>query len=67
MGAAENRAKSSAYAAFMKAHGITRSTGKCPWGCGASVRNGGPPLLDHLNRCRGGGAAKLSRLNGRTR
>jgi hypothetical protein len=65
MGAAENRAKSSAMAAHMKALGITRTTSQCPWGCGAAVRNGGEALLNHLNACRGGGAKKLARLNNR--
>lgn len=61
MGAAENRAKSSAMAAYMKAKGITRSTGQCPWGCGASIRNGGEALMSHLTGCRGGGAKRLAR------
>ena len=61
MGAAENRAKSAAMAAYMKAKGITRTTGQCPWGCGAALRNGGPALLGHLTSCRGGGAKRLAR------
>lgn len=61
MGAAENRAKSSAMAAYMKQHGITRTSGACPWGCGALVRNGGEALLSHLNACRGGGAKRFAR------
>ena len=61
MGAAENRAKSSAMAAHMKALGIRRTTGQCPWGCGASIRNGGEALLSHLNVCRGGGFKRLAR------
>jgi hypothetical protein len=40
-------------AAYMKKMGITRTTGACPWGCGASIRNGGEHLLTHLNICRG--------------
>ncbi len=60
MGAAENRAKSSAYAAYMKEHGITRTTGQCPWGCGAAVRNGGEALMSHLTRCRGGGDKRFA-------
>lgn len=55
MGAAENRAKSSAQAAYMKERGIMRTTSQCPWGCGAQVKNGGQPLLNHLNVCQGGG------------
>jgi hypothetical protein len=59
MGAAENRAKSSAQAAYMKERGIMRKTGACPWGCGASIQNGGPALLNHLNRCQGGGKRRF--------
>lgn len=58
MGAAENRAKSAAMAAHMKERGITRTTGQCPWGCGAPIRNGGQALLTHLLRCKGGGARR---------
>lgn len=61
MGVAENRAKSSAQAAFMKAHGIMRKTSQCPWGCGAAIRNGGEALLIHLNGCRGGAARKRAK------
>lgn len=59
MGAAENRAKSSAQAAYMKERGIMRRTGQCPWGCGAAITNGGPPLMNHLNRCQGGGKRRF--------
>ena len=45
-------------AAYMKKMGIQRNTGACPWGCGALVTNGGPSLLNHLSRCRGGGARR---------
>lgn len=58
MGAAENRAKSSAYAAWMKLKGIRRTTSACPWHCGAFIQNGGEALLNHLNVCRGGGAKR---------
>lgn len=58
MGAAENRAKSSAQAAYMKEKGIRRTTGACPWGCGAQIQNGGPALMNHLNQCRGGGSKR---------
>lgn len=40
-------------AAYMKKMGIRRTTGACPWHCGAFIRNGGAPLLVHLNVCRG--------------
>lgn len=53
MGLAENRAKSSAYAAYMKAHGIRRTTAACPWHCGAMVPIGGSPLINHLTLCGG--------------
>lgn len=59
MGAAENRAKSAAQAAYMKEKGITRNTGACPWGCGAMIKNGGTHLLNHLNQCRGGGVKRF--------
>lgn len=63
MGKTEQRTKSQAHAEFMKARGIRRTTGQCPWGCGASYsieREGA--LMDHLNRCQGGGAKKRNRL-----
>jgi hypothetical protein len=47
------RNKSQNLAAWLKAHGIERTTGQCPWGCGRSVTNGGPALLAHLNNCHG--------------
>lgn len=53
MGRAENAKKSIEFAAYMKKMGIRRTTGACPWGCGASIRNGGEPLVRHLNVCRG--------------
>lgn len=59
MGAAENRAKSAAQAAYMKERGITRTTGSCPWGCGSAIRNGGEHLLNHLSRCLGGGKRRF--------
>ena len=59
MGLAENRAKSSAYAAYMKAKGIMRTTGQCPWGCGSKIKNGGPALINHLTRCQGGGKRRF--------
>lgn len=68
MGAAENRAKSAAQAAFMKERGITRTTAKCPWGCGGlystspSGGGSGASLMNHLNGCQGGGAKKRNRL-----
>jgi hypothetical protein len=62
MGAAENRQKSSAMAAYMKERGIRRTTSMCPWGCGSSIPIGGGPLISHLGRCRGGGAKRLGRV-----
>lgn len=59
MGAAENRAKSSAQAAYMKERGIRRNTSQCIWGCGASIKNGGQALLQHLNVCQGGGKRRF--------
>lgn len=53
MGLAENRKKSSEYAAYMKKKGIRRTTGACPMGCGAQVAIGGPALINHLGRCQG--------------
>lgn len=55
MGLAENRKKSSEYAAYMKKMGIRRTTGSCPMGCGAQIPIGGPALIAHLGRCQGGG------------
>jgi hypothetical protein len=45
--------KSKALAGWLKDHGVTRTTGQCPWGCGHGVPNGGPALLAHLARCQG--------------
>lgn len=63
MGVAENRAKSSAQAAYMKERGIRRRSGQCPWHCGGSysIDGNGQSLLTHLNSCQGGAAAKRSR------
>ena len=63
MGVAENRAKSSAQAAYMKERGIRRRTGQCPWGCGGSysIDGNGQSLMSHLMKCQGGAAAKRSR------
>lgn len=58
MGKTEQRNKSQAFAEYMKRKGITRTTGQCPWGCGAAIKNGGQALMIHLNTCRGGGARR---------
>lgn len=65
MGAQEQRNKSQATAEFMKKKGIRRTTGQCPWGCGAgySIDREGA-LLNHLNQCEGGAAAKRRRAAG---
>lgn len=47
----ERKNKDKAMAAYMKAKGITRSTGTCPNSCGAVIPNGGGALIAHLNRC----------------
>lgn len=60
MGAAENRAKSAAQAAYMKERGIRRTTSQCIWGCGARIPNGGTALLNHLNQCQGGGKRRFN-------
>lgn len=63
LGAAENRAKSSAQAAYMKERGIRRTTGQCPMGCGASYSIDRPSaLMEHLTKCQGGGAKKRLRV-----
>lgn len=63
MGVAENRAKASANAAFMKERGIRRTTGQCPMGCGAAYsvdrKNG---LMEHLVKCQGGGSKKRNQV-----
>lgn len=48
-----SRSKDKTMAASMKKFGIKRDSGKCPRGCGALVKNGGSPLLDHLKTCLG--------------
>jgi hypothetical protein len=60
MGLAENRAKSSAYAGYMKEKGIHRTAQACVWGCGAMVPiNDTNGLMNHLNRCEGGGKRRF--------
>lgn len=61
MGLAEQRAKSSAYAGYMKERGIRRRTGQCPWGCGAtySIDDMGKSLILHLGKCQGGGKRRF--------
>lgn len=39
-------------AAYMKKHGIQRTTAACPWHCGAMVPIGGTGLLNHLTFCK---------------
>lgn len=71
MGAQENRAKAQAHAEFMKAKGVRRDSGKCPWGCGATYatsptgQGAGQSLMNHLTHCVGGAAAKRRRSTGR--
>lgn len=50
---ARQRSKDQALAAWLKAHGVERTSGACPWGCGRYVSNGGPALLAHLTTCIG--------------
>lgn len=40
-------------ASMLKKMGIERTSGACPWGCGAFVSNGGGPLIAHLGQCKG--------------
>lgn len=47
------RSKSQALAAWLKAHGIERTTGMCPRGCGRAIAIGGPALVAHLGHCDG--------------
>ena len=53
MSANERANKDKNMAAYLKKHNVTRDTGKCPWGCGASLKNGGQALTAHLNVCHG--------------
>jgi hypothetical protein len=48
-----SRERSRNTAAYLKQIGQERLTGMCPWGCGREIRNGGDPLLIHLNVCKG--------------
>lgn len=45
--------KDKSMAADLKKRGIIRSSGACPWGCGAHVANGGGALVAHLGQCKG--------------
>jgi hypothetical protein len=51
--ASDRSQKDKAMAAHLKAMGVTRTTGQCPWGCGKALKIGGAALLAHLGRCRG--------------
>lgn len=51
----QTRERSRAHAAHLKEWGVERTSGACPWGCGASISNGGTHLLGHLNTCKGPG------------
>lgn len=61
MGKQENSSKAGKHAEYLKAKGVTRKTGQCPWGCGAtySITGNGQSLLNHLQKCRGGGARRF--------
>jgi len=48
-----SRQKDKARAAYLKKIGDERTSGRCPWGCGAVIRNGGAALIAHLNICHG--------------
>jgi hypothetical protein len=71
MGKAENGKKSQAYAEYMKEHGVRRTTGKCPLGCGYGYKinirgeGSGQELINHLGKCRGGAASKRRLSRGR--
>ncbi len=55
-----NTTKSKKTAEYLKDKKVMRKTGACPWGCGAQIVNGGQALMDHLNRCQGGGKRRLT-------
>lgn len=40
-------------ASYLKEKGASRDSGKCPWGCGRLIPNGGGPLISHLGTCKG--------------
>lgn len=54
--ASKRSMKDKEMASDLKKRGIQRNTGKCPWGCGATIPNGGGPLVAHLGQCHGGGS-----------
>lgn len=49
----KNSTKDKSMAADLKKRGAERTTGRCPWGCGRAIANGGGPLLSHLGQCKG--------------
>lgn len=51
--ASKSSMRDKSMASFLKDRGVTRDSGKCPWGCGRSIPNGGQPLVIHLNTCKG--------------
>lgn len=66
MGASENRQKSQRTAEFMKAKGVRRTTQACVWGCGALIPiDNANALMDHLNRCQGGGKKRFGQVGKR--
>lgn len=67
MGAAEQRVKSQKTAEDLKRRGVRRKSAQCPWGCGGTYavniggEGSGQSLMNHLNNCQGGAAAKRAR------
>lgn len=51
--ASSRSAKDKSMASYLKERGVTRDSGRCPWGCGRQVTNGGQHLIVHLNTCKG--------------
>jgi len=49
----QTQEKDRAKAKYLSAHHVERTSGACPWGCGAQIKNGGQALSGHLGKCRG--------------
>jgi len=53
MAGQDRRLRSQQLAAYLKEHGVERTTGQCPMGCGRPIPNGGERLIFHLGVCPG--------------
>ena len=51
--ASKSSMRDKSMASFLKERHVTRDSGRCPWGCGRMITNGGQHLISHLGTCKG--------------